>query len=156
MSHRILAFGLLMVSLGFLLVACQPAAAPSGAIQIRMGDFYFKPDTIRLKAGQEVRIELVNEGKIPHEFMIGREVEMMEGKAEHFEQDFFEGVQVTHTVEKGEWKIEEGEPAHAHLEAGGRATLTFTVPADRKGEWEIGCFEPGHYEAGMRGKLIVE
>jgi len=139
------------------LVGCQPAqpASPT-VVQIQMGDFYFKPDTVRLKAGQQARIEIVNEGKLEHELMVGREAGVKEGKAEPYKKDFFEKVQVSHVVEKGEWESASGEPAHVKLEAGGKATLTFTVPADRKGEWEIGCFVPGHFEAGMKGKLVVE
>ncbi len=152
----------LLVSIGtallmLLLAACAPQATPgAGAIQVKMGEFYFKPETIQLKAGQQVRIELVNEGKVEHEFMVGREVEMHEGKAETFEKDFFEGIEIAHTVEEGKLMKEPGHGTEVELESGGKATLTFTVPADRKGEWEIGCFVPGHYEAGMKGKLVVE
>jgi uncharacterized cupredoxin-like copper-binding protein len=35
------------------------------------------------------------------------------------------------------------------------ATLTISVPAE-SGEFEFGCFIPGHYESGMKGKLVVE
>ena len=33
-------------------------------------------------------------------------------------------------------------------------TLTVVVP-QATGEYEFGCFVQGHYEAGMRGKLVV-
>jgi uncharacterized cupredoxin-like copper-binding protein len=38
-------------------------------VQIQIGDLYFKPETIRLRAGHKVKIELINKGKIEHEFM---------------------------------------------------------------------------------------
>lgn len=41
------------------------------------------------------------------------------------------------------------------VEPGGFASVTFALPADRRGEWEIGCFVPGHYEAGMKATLVV-
>ena len=34
--------------------------------------------------------------------------------------------------------------------------MTFTLPTSKRGEWETGCFLPGHFEAGMKGILIVE
>ncbi|MDH3205517.1 MAG: cupredoxin domain-containing protein [Gemmatimonadota bacterium] len=41
------------------------------------------------------------------------------------------------------------------LDAGGRTTMTFTLPADRRGEWEMACFLPRHYDRGMHGMLTV-
>lgn len=54
----------------------------SNTIQIIIGDFYFKPKTIQLRAGQRVKIELINEGKLEHEFMVGRGLKTEEGKDE--------------------------------------------------------------------------
>lgn len=150
MLRSVVLFGLLM-SLS-LLVGCQPAAQTA---QIQMGDFYFKPDVTRLKGGQQVRLEIINEGQLEHELMIGREVEMHEGEPEGFEKDFFEGIQVTHTAEKGHF-MKEDHGYMADLEPGGKATLTFTAPADRKGEWEMACLYAGHYEAGMKAKFIID
>jgi len=42
------------------------------------------------------------------------------------------------------------------VEAGGVATLRFTVPATAKGRWEMGCFLAGHYESGMKGTIMIE
>lgn len=41
------------------------------------------------------------------------------------------------------------------VDTGARATMTFTLPADRRGEWEMACFLPRHYERRMHGQLIV-
>jgi uncharacterized cupredoxin-like copper-binding protein len=163
----------------------------SNTIQIIIGDFYFKPKTIQLRAGQQVKIELVNEGKLEHEFMVGRGLKTEEGKdethkgmheaneekqetskGEHehqgethahsgmskgFEKDFFEGVEVAVQTEKGSdfMKV----PSHGNmvtLKPEGEAALTFKIPTDRKGEWQMACFVPGHYEAKMKGKIIIK
>lgn len=146
----------LLTGFAMTLSACAAPAAPAGgAITVELGDFYFKPVRLELPAGQTVTLQLINKGKVEHEFMIGREVEYHEGKPEGFEHDFFAEVKVTYTVEKGKVEQEEEHGFEVELEPGGKATLTFTVPADRKGEWEIGCFVPSHYEAGMKGTLIV-
>lgn len=143
-----------------------PEAAGQGPIEITLTDFSFQPEAIRLKAGQEVTLVLTNEGQIEHEFMAGREREEMGG----YGHDFFEGIEIQASGEEyaletvGEAEAGHGEAGHGEghmgteveLEPGGRAVLTFTVPADKTGEWEVGCFLPGHYEAGMKARLIIE
>jgi len=42
------------------------------------------------------------------------------------------------------------------VQAGGYVTLRLELPAGAAGQWEMGCFIPGHYEAGMRGVLVVD
>lgn len=132
-----------------------PAADPSRTPTVEMGEFYFKPDRLELPAGQTVELQLVNKGTVEHEFMVGREVEKPEGRAHGFHVDFFAGIDVTWTVEKGKVERDPMDGLEVVLEPGGKATLTFTVPADRTGEWEFACFVPGHYEAGQKGTLVV-
>lgn len=180
---------LLPVSFLLLLIACKPQAE-SNTIQIMTGDFYFKPGIIKLKAGQKVNIELVNEGNIEHEFMVGRVVKMVGDKAhekpgeageeghetsvaghEHnegthsahagtsrgFDKDFFEGIEVATETENGaEFMRMPGHGTMVLLKPRSKAIITFTVPTDRIGEWEMACFIPGHYEAKMKGEIIVE
>lgn len=71
----------------------------SNTIQIRIGEFYFKPEIVQLKAGQAVKIELVNEGKIEHEFMVGRGVKMEKGEAHEEMEMPSEGKQETPDLE---------------------------------------------------------
>jgi uncharacterized cupredoxin-like copper-binding protein len=138
------------------LSACAAPAAPvSSSATVELGEFYFKPARLELPSGQTVTLQVINNGKVEHEPMIGREVRRHEGKVEGFEKDFFAGIEVKYTIEKGSVEREEEHGFEVELEPGGKATLTFTIPADRRGEWEIGCFVPGHYEAGMKGVLIV-
>src|SRR3990172_5754753 len=58
----------------------------SNTIQIIIGDFYFKPKTIQLRAGQQVKIELINEGKLEHEFMVGRGLRQRKAKMKHIKE----------------------------------------------------------------------
>lgn len=182
---------LLPVSFLLLLTACKHQEE-SNTIHILTGDFYFKPATIELKAGQEVMIELANEGNIEHEFMVGRGVKMAgdkdesheemdeAGEVEHetseaghehhegmhsahsgasrgFDEDFFEGIDVKAETENGaEFMRMPGHGTMVLLKPHGKAIISFTVPTDRIGEWEMACFIPGHYEAMMRGKVIVK
>lgn len=149
-----------ILAVGMLLLGCARPAGPA-EIRITMSEFKFEPDTIRVKAGQEVRLVLVNVGQRDHELMIGRNVMEMGGNPAGYHKDFFAGLSPQVSGEKIKKEEEEAE-AHAGfmvaLEPGGRATVVFTVPADRVGEWEMGCFEENgsHYLSGMKGKLIVE
>jgi plastocyanin len=72
------------------------AARPSeeGEIVIVQEDFKFIPKTIRVKAGQEVTLVLINNGAKEHELMIGRNTHAEDGITEPFTQDFFEGIMV--------------------------------------------------------------
>ncbi len=184
----------LPVSIMLLLTACKHEEKPS-TIHIVTGEFFFKPETIELKAGQEVKIELVNDGNIEHEFMVGRGVKMAEdeahgemdeaGEREHessetghehhkhehnegmhsahagasrgFDEDFFEGIDVKAETGSGaEFMRMPGHGTMVLLKPHSKSTITFMVPADRIGEWEMACFIPGHYEAKMKGNVMVE
>ncbi|MFG9884455.1 cupredoxin domain-containing protein [Pseudomonas aeruginosa] len=48
------------------------AAQASRSIEVALGDMYFKPRVIEVKAGETVRFVLKNEGKLLHEFNLGR------------------------------------------------------------------------------------
>lgn len=153
---------------------CLPAYSSQdepNTIQIRIGEFYLKPEIVQLKAGQAVNIRLVNEGKLEHEFMVGQGVKMEEGEHEHskttheihwamsrrFERDFFEGIDVAVQTENGaNFMKVPGHGTMVTLKPQGKATLKFKVPTYRKGEWIMACFMPGHYEAKMSGKVIVK
>ena len=184
----------LPVTIMLLLTACKHDDKPS-SIHIVTGDFFFKPETIELKSGQEVKLELVNNGNIEHEFMVGRGVDTAENEShgepdevsggeheaseaghehhqhEHhegmhgthaaasrgFEEDFFEGIDVK--AETGNGAEFMRMPDHGTmvlLKPHSKATITFMVPADRIGNWEMACFIPGHYEAKMKGNVMVE
>lgn len=162
---------LVLIPLLLVLAACGrtggAATSSSGEVTVTMTEYKFEPDTIRVKAGQEVRITLENKGEKEHEFMVGRDVGMEEGFPDGFHTDFFEGIEVEAEREGQPIDLmelmESMEMEHhgfmAALEAGDLpATLIFTVPEDKAGEWEIGCFEDEgqHYDDGMKGKLIVE
>ncbi len=189
MKKLLLLIILLPVSILLLLTACKHEENAS-TIHVVTGDFFFKPETIELKAGQEVKIELVNDGNIEHEFMVGRGVKMAEdeahgemdeaGEMEHessetghehdegmhgshtaasrgFEEDFFEGIDVKAEVGNGaQFMRMPGHGTMVLLKPHSKATITFMVPADRIGEWEMACFIPGHYEAKMKGNVMVE
>ena len=131
--------------------AKQPSQPP---IQVKMSEFAFQPNSIRIKAGQTVQLELINDGNAEHEFMAGRTVDMHQGEANGYQKDFFDSVKAT--SDKIKFIKEHGHGSMIRIAAGARTTITFTAPTTVVGEWEVGCFVAGHYPSGMKGTLIVE
>ncbi|MDH5506861.1 MAG: cupredoxin domain-containing protein [Anaerolineae bacterium] len=86
-------------SLAFLTAACGAPATPEPVeFTIEMSEFAYSPETLEVKVGQEVTIILVNLGSVDHEFMIGKDVMMTDGRANGFMTDFFETGGVTPMV----------------------------------------------------------
>jgi plastocyanin len=142
--------------------ACSPGAEKV-EYTIEMTEFAYSPDMLELKVGQEVTLQLINKGALPHELMAGRNVIMEGAIPSGFEQDLFAGqepVVVMGTGEESEHSMEHEHGNDAFMlsvPGSEEASLTFTVTEDMVGEWEMGCFLDGgsHHIQGMDGKIIV-
>jgi len=63
-----------MLFTGFVLFAPGVPAAVTRIMPVKMGDYRFNPDTIRVKAGQTVQLELTNTDSLtPHNFTLKAE-----------------------------------------------------------------------------------
>ncbi len=164
---RILHFSL-WAAIAVIIVACGSTAPEPVSYTIELSEYAFKPDTIEVKVGQEVTLELVNTGQLVHELMIGRDAMMMDGHPNGYQTDMFESAGVEPMLMNMEGEELDHEATHGHeaghsgymvmlAENGGKATMTFIVTKDMVGEWEMGCFEQEgvHYGAGMVGKFVV-
>jgi len=133
---------------------------------IEMSEFVFSPNTIDVKVGQEVTLELVNTGALEHELMIGRQVKVTDRRPDGYHSEMFTTLDMEPMVMGG--SVDPQEMGHGHggehtgfmltLPVGTeKASLTFRVTEEMLGEWEIGCFSQlgVHYDAGMKGKFIV-
>jgi len=126
---------LAMVALGLslALTACG-GNGTSTNLRVDMVEFMFEPSDYSIPAGQEITLELSNNGAVVHEFIImkyGTEVG----------QDFGP-------------EDEENIYWEAELDPGTSNTFTFTAPTE-PGEYQVVCGTAGHYLAGMVAKLIV-
>lgn len=151
-----------------LLAACGGAGSTPEPVTytIEMTEYAFSPDTIEVKVGQQVTLNLVNKGQLVHEIMFGQSVMMMDNRPSGYQVDMFEkaGTEPEVTM-MGDMSMEEAEheeEGHSGFmvvvsENGGEASMTFTVTEEMVGEWEMGCFELQgvHYDQGMKGKFIV-
>ena len=116
-----------------------PSATPTRTVQLTLGDdMRFSPANWQATAGETVRIEVVNLGKVRHELVLGTEEELQ-----------------AHAKE-----MKQASASHHHhgpnvlsLAAGERGVLIWTFTD--AGIVYMACFEPGHYEAGMRGAISV-
>ena len=100
-------------------------------------DMRFTPANWQATSGETVRIQLVNAGKVRHEFIIGTEAELQ--------------------AHAQEMKKPNANHHHANnavsVAAGAKGELVWTFTD--AGVLHIACFEPGHYDAGMRGTISV-
>ena len=144
---RVLAIAL---TLAVILAACgqsAPSTVDTRRIEIEMRDFAFAPETLTLRAGERVTLAFKNVGKLEHEFMAGTDPAYGKG----YLKDWLAGAVIESS----------GEHAMEHAGAGVRvapnATTLFTFVVPRQGGvFEFGCFVIGHYESGMRGRLVVD
>lgn len=114
------------------------AAKVRRTIHINMGDdMRFKPDRIEVRQGETVRLAIRNSGKMLHELVIGTQKELDE-----------------HAVLMQKFPdMEHDEPYMAHVSPGKSGAIVWTF--NRAGEFDFACLIAGHYQAGMRGKIIV-
>lgn len=130
---------MLALSVALLLTACSSDSA-STEISAEMTDFQFSPDSWTVPAGEEITIELTNDGSVEHEFVI-----------------FQSGVTIT---DEGDLPETEEELLadfvywEDEVEAGETKTATFTAPP--AGEYQVICAIEGHFAAGMEGTLTSE
>lgn len=102
-------------------------------------DFQFSPNEWTVPAGEEISIEITNEGSVLHEWVLmqpGVEIESEADLPETEEELLADFVYVEDEVE-----------------AGASKTLTFTAPA--AGTYQVICAIETHFDAGMEGSLTV-
>lgn len=133
---------ILLAVVTFLLAAC--AGAPQAGIEpqeitLKAGDISYAAPTLEVTAGQPVKLTLINEGALEHDFSI-KKIAVTNVK------DSNEGGHAGHSGALGD--------LHTSAEPGGQAILEFT-PTEA-GTYEFYCTVAGHKEAGMVGTLIVK
>ena len=112
--------------------AAQPDWRAGREYEILLSNLDIQPETIRLKAGEPVRLRLVNNSTIPHSFSA---------------RDFFR---------KGDVRPRERElVAKGSVEVGpGDTREILLVPA--AGRYSARCSNLYHWIIGMRASIIVE
>jgi uncharacterized cupredoxin-like copper-binding protein len=107
-------------------------------IAIDMADtMRYSPAEVQVKQGETVKFVVSNSGKQMHEMVIGTEEELRR----HAE------------MMKKLPGMEHDEPYMAHVGPGKKEQITWTFT--KAGRFMFGCLVPGHWEAGMKGTIVV-
>jgi len=131
----------LVAALSLVLMACSDSDdAGSTSIDANMTDFMFSPDVWSVAAGEEITIDLANDGSVEHEWVI-----LQDGVQIASEADLPE----TEEELLSDFVFWEDE-----VEPGDSKTLTFTAPA--AGTYQVICAIETHFDAGMEGELVAE
>ena len=110
----------------------------SRTVEVRMHDtMRFSPSELQLKRGETVRFRVRNDGQAMHEMVIGTREEL-ERHAE---------------MMRKHPGMEHDEPYMAHVSPGKSGEIFWTF--DQPGTFMYGCLIPGHWEAGMKGTIVV-
>ena len=117
----------------------DPDMKADRTIEVSMSDdMKFTPDVINVKQGEVLKFVHTNKGKLMHEFVLGTP-ELLDEHAEMMKK--FPG-------------MEHDEPYMLHVPPGKSGAMMWRF--DQPGEISFGCLIPGHFDAGMKGKLVVE
>jgi uncharacterized cupredoxin-like copper-binding protein len=132
---KIAVSALSLTVLAVLLAACGAGSGPSRSLKVTMTDFAFSPNSFTVPAGEEISVEVANNGAVAHSFII-----MQTG---HPAQGHFTDADKANVF----WEVSTVPPGES-------VKASFTAPSN-PGEYQILCGIAGHFEAGMVGKLTV-
>jgi plastocyanin len=81
---------LVVVLSGLILAGCASKTPEPVSFTIDMTEYAFSPETLEVEVGQQVTLNLVNKGQLPHEIMFGRDVVMVNNRPSGYEHDMFD------------------------------------------------------------------
>lgn len=115
------------------------AKSVTRTIKVAMSDqMRFSPNQIAVKQGETIRFSVANSGKVKHELMLGTEKEIKE----HNE------------LMKKNPEMEHDEPSQVSVPPGGTGEIIWKFT--KAGEVDFACLMPGHFDAGMKGRVLVK
>lgn len=107
-------------------------------IKIDMSDdMRFSPDNFTVEKNETIRLVVTNKGKGTHEFMLGTARRLQE----HNER------MTSHPDTK------QGAPYWISVAPGATGEIVWKF--SQSGKIGFACFQPGHFDAGMRGDIMV-
>ncbi|MGG1659904.1 cupredoxin domain-containing protein [Brevibacillus sp. NRS-1366] len=143
--HHPLAGAMVLIGV-FLWFQSFPAQSNSTAhetkqsVDLVASDFFYHPQQIVMKKGEEVKVTYHNQGKMEHvvEIMSNGNIEVIPNAAHHNHSH--------ETKSTGE----------LHLYAQPGESASYVIRARAEGVYSFYCMVPGHKEKGMVGSLIVK
>lgn len=114
------------------------AAKVTRTITVDMTDaMRFSPAHITVKQGETIKFVVKNSGKLKHEMVLGTDKELKE----HYE------------MMKKFPEMEHAEANQATVAPGKSGEIIWQFA--RAGKVNFACLQPGHYDAGMKGAVVV-
>lgn len=101
------------------------------------GAMVFEPATIKVKAGETIRLRFTNKGEADHEYVMDEEPAVLEHKA----------------VMAKFPEMEHADANSIRLAPGKSGEIVWTF--SNAGDFVFACLIPGHYESGMKGDIQV-
>lgn len=101
------------------------------------GAMLFEPATIKVKAGETIRLRFTNKGEADHEYVMDEEPTVLEHKA----------------VMARFPDMEHDDANSIRLAPGESGEIVWTF--SNAGDFVFACLIPGHYESGMKGNIEV-
>lgn len=154
------------------------AADAGRTVEITLGDMYYEPASLQVKAGETVRFVLKNTGSLLHEFNLGdaamharhqqemlkmQQMGMLTPTGMNMKHDMgaMDHSQMGHNMAGMDMAgmdhgamMKHDDPNSVLVEPGKTAELTWTFT--QATGLEFACNIPGHYQAGMVGKVEVK
>ena len=116
----------------------DPNMQPTRVIDVVMSDnMRFSPGLIKVKKGEIIQFRHTNHGNLMHEFILGTATSLNEHAR----------------MMRKSPNMEHNRPYMAHVAPG--KSVTFIWKFSEAGQFTFACLVPGHYEAGMKGIVIV-
>ena len=115
------------------LAACSGSAKPHTTYDVFTTEFLFSPSEFIVPAGQEITLNLSNNGAVVHDFII---LKLGADVGDHFDEEDRANIY---------WDVE--------VQPGESVTTTFTAPTEA-GEYKVVCGIQGHLEAEAPSRAI--
>ena len=107
-------------------------------VEITMNDaMRFTPSSVSVRRNETIRFVLKNEGRLRHEMVLGRISDLKKHAALMIKFP----------------DMQHSDPNQASVEPGQTGELVWRVT--RSGNVDFACLQPGHYDAGMKGQVVV-
>ncbi|MFV2949883.1 cupredoxin domain-containing protein [Pseudomonas japonica] len=140
---------------GFAFGQPAPAAKATRTIEVTLGDMYFQPRSLEVKAGETVRFVVINKGQVAHEFNLGDTAMHAAHQKEMLAMAQMDHSQMGHggMDHSAMGGMQHDDPNMVMVQPGQRGELTWTF--SKSAPIEFACNVPGHYQAGMVGTLNI-
>ena len=133
----------------------------SRVIKVVMYDNYYEPSSFQIKAGETIKFEVENAGKLVHEFNIANKMMHIKHQPE-MEKMVENGILLAFSIDKEKMmKMAKMDKSMGHSHSN-----SVLLEPKQKGDiiWkfdnavniEVACNVPGHYQAGMIAKVNIK